>query len=66
MFELKTYNLYLYKKSCEKEVKPFYNPYLMKKEKLCDQECKYEKEKEVTKCCYYRNQECLLKGDNNE
>ena len=38
----------------------------MKKEKLCDQECKYEKEKEVTKCCYYRNKECLLKGDTNE
>ena len=31
------------------------------KDKKCDQQCKNQKEK--TKCCYYSNNECLLKGD---
>lgn len=28
----------------------------------CDHECKHDKNEEVEKCCYYRNNKCLLKG----
>ena len=27
----------------------------------CDQKCKHDKNEEVEKCCYYRNNKCLLK-----
>ena len=32
----------------------------------CDQECKHDKNEKVEKCCYYRNNKCLLKGSDKK